>query len=269
MDGLRDLTTIKILGRGEGKALIFSSAYLPYEATDPITPLLRSLVENSSKANTGLIIGCDANAHHVIWGSSDVNKRGEKLLDFLVSSSLQIMNKGNDPTFVNAKRGEVIDVTLATNNICRNITKWHVSNETTLSDHRYICFRYRINEPIKTVLKRNPRNTDWLSFKKDLKVELGDPKGKLNSIIDIEFEADNIVRAINNAWTNNCPEKKTGAKKVPWWNPDIARLRKETRAIFNDAKASKNFETYAKKLTEYNKAVRKAKGKHGKTTATK
>lgn len=257
----RDLTTIKIPGGREGKALIISSAYLPYEAADPITPLLRDLVENSSKANIGLIIGCDANAHHVIWGSSDVNKRGEKLLDFLVSSSLQIINKGNDPTFVNAKRGEVIDITLATNNICRKIMTWHVSNETSLSDHRYICFKYRTNTPVETVLKRNPRNTAWTSFKTDLKVELGDPKGKLNSIIDIELEADNIVRAIQNAWSMNCPEKKTAAKKVPWWNPDLAKLRKETRAIFNDAKASKNFETYAKKLTEYNKAVRKAKRK--------
>lgn len=255
----RDLTAIKILNKGEGKALIVASAYLPYEATDPITGQLRGLVAKGSEANTDLIIGCDANAHHVIWGSSDVNTRGVKVLDFLVSSSLQILNKGNEPTFVNARRGQVIDISLATNNTCKSINSWHVSKEVSLSDHRYICFRYNTKIEVETVRKRNPRNTDWEAYKADLKVEMGDPKGKLNSIIDIEFEADKIVQAVYTAWTINCPERKTLAKRVPWWNPEIAKLRRETRAIFNDAKASNNFECYARKLTEYNKAVRKAK----------
>ncbi|XP_047999786.1 uncharacterized protein LOC125236912 [Leguminivora glycinivorella] len=117
----RDLTTVKIQNKGGGKALVISSAYLPYEAADPITTQLRDLVDYGSRANTDLIIGCDANAHHVIWGSSDVNKRGEKVLEFLVSSSLQLLNKGNEPTFVNARRGEVIDITLASNNA---MTEW-------------------------------------------------------------------------------------------------------------------------------------------------
>ncbi|XP_047992995.1 formin-like protein 3 [Leguminivora glycinivorella] len=95
----------------------------------------------------------------------------------------------------------------------------------------------------------------------DLKADLGNPNGKLNSIIDIELEADKIGQAIHSAWTNNCPEKKILAKKVPWWNPEIAKLRKETRAVFNDAKRSNDFELYARKLTEYSKAVRKAKRK--------
>ncbi|XP_063534976.1 uncharacterized protein LOC134744959 [Cydia strobilella] len=257
----RDLTTVKIQNKGGGKALIFSSAYLPYEAADPITGQLRDLAVYCSQANTDLIIGCDANAHHVIWGSSDVNRRGEKVLDFLVSSSLQLLNKGNEPTFVNARRGEVIDITLASNNASSKISSWHVSGEISLSDHRYICFRYKTKIQLEIIRKRNPRNTDWLAFKSDLKAELGDLKGKLNSISDIELESDRMVQAVYTAWANNCPEKKILAKKVPWWNPEIAKLRKETRAVFNDAKRTKDFQHYAQKLTEYSKAVRKAKRK--------
>ncbi|XP_048002004.1 uncharacterized protein LOC125238656 [Leguminivora glycinivorella] len=257
----RDLTTVKILNKGGGKALVISSAYLPYEAADPITTQLRDLADYGSRANTDLIIGCDANAHHVIWGSSDVNRRGEKVLEFLVSSSLQLLNKGNEPTFVNARRGEVIDITLASNNASNKVSSWHVSGEISLSDHRYICFRYTTKIKVEVILKRNPRNTNWLSFKDDLKADLGNPNGKLNSITDIELEADKIGQAVHTAWTNNCPEKKILAKKVPWWNPEIAKLRKETRAVFNDAKRSNDFELYARKLTEYSKAVRKAKRK--------
>ncbi|XP_047987223.1 uncharacterized protein LOC125227075 [Leguminivora glycinivorella] len=248
-------------GTGGTILYICPETYLPYEAADPITTQLRDLADYGSRANTDLIIGCDANAHHVIWGSSDVNRRGEKVLEFLVSSSLQLLNKGNEPTFVNARRGEVIDITLASNNASNKVSSWHVSGEISLSDHRYICFRYTTKIKVEVILKRNPRNTNWLSFKDDLKADLGNPNGKLNSIIDIELEADKIGQAVHTAWTNNCPEKKILAKKVPWWNPEIAKLRKETRAVFNDAKRSNDFELYARKLTEYSKAVRKAKRK--------
>jgi len=33
-----------------------------------------------------------ANAHHNVWGSSDINDRGESLLDFILSTNLYIAN---------------------------------------------------------------------------------------------------------------------------------------------------------------------------------
>jgi hypothetical protein len=58
-----------------------------------------------------LISGCDANAHHIIWGSTDINPQGECLMEYLVSKYLNILNKGNEPTFVISNRKEVIDDT--------------------------------------------------------------------------------------------------------------------------------------------------------------
>ncbi|XP_036334774.1 uncharacterized protein LOC118745428 [Rhagoletis pomonella] len=49
---------------------------MPYEADDPPQYLLRRLVQEHS---TGFVlIGGDANAHHVQWGSSNINCRGSK-----------------------------------------------------------------------------------------------------------------------------------------------------------------------------------------------
>jgi hypothetical protein len=45
------------------------------------------------------------------------NPRGESLMEFLVSSNLNILNRGNEPTFVVHNRKEVIDPTLGTNKI--------------------------------------------------------------------------------------------------------------------------------------------------------
>jgi hypothetical protein len=47
-----------------------------------------------------LIIGCDASAHHTLWGSTGRNPRGKSLMEFLVRSKLNIINRGNESIFV-------------------------------------------------------------------------------------------------------------------------------------------------------------------------
>ncbi|XP_058982865.1 uncharacterized protein LOC131804277 [Musca domestica] len=58
-----------------GRVLFFISLYLPYERPDPpgheVEELLDDLVNNGH-----IIIGCDANAHHFQWGSTNTNVRG-------------------------------------------------------------------------------------------------------------------------------------------------------------------------------------------------
>jgi hypothetical protein len=53
---------------------------------------------------------------------------------------LDIMNRGNRPTFVTTNRQEVIDITIATF-YARNLIKdWHVTEEVSCSDDRHIQF---------------------------------------------------------------------------------------------------------------------------------
>jgi hypothetical protein len=68
-------------------------------------------------------------------GSTGVNPRGESLIKYLVSSNLNILNHGNEPTFVVSNRKEVIDLTLRPNKIANLVSNWHVSDETSPSDH--------------------------------------------------------------------------------------------------------------------------------------
>jgi len=51
-----------------------------------------------------------------------------------------ILKKGTKPTFVVARRQAVIDITLASSDVVPFITEWRVSDEESLSDHRYIKF---------------------------------------------------------------------------------------------------------------------------------
>lgn len=114
-------------------------------------------------ANLPLVLGCDANAHHWKWGSSDCNNRGESLLEFILSNNLEISNVGCQPTFVTRAREEVLDVTLSNHLANGLITQWRVSTEPSLSDHRIIKFKVGLVVGNRTEV-RNPRNVNWSKY---------------------------------------------------------------------------------------------------------
>jgi hypothetical protein len=118
-----------------------------------------------------LIIGCDANTHHTLWGSTGKNPRGGRFAEFLGTSNLNILNPGNEPNFVVCNRMEVIDLTLGTNKIGNLVSIWHASDEPFLSDHRYICFEIG-NITMNQVTFRYTRRINWESYKDDLMTNL-------------------------------------------------------------------------------------------------
>lgn len=70
------------------KTVVLASAYLAYEEKEPPAGMMRNLFNYCNSNGLELILGCDANAHHTAWGSSDVNGRGERLLDYILSAPL-------------------------------------------------------------------------------------------------------------------------------------------------------------------------------------
>lgn len=140
--------------------VVIASAYFPGDALEVPPPEIVSFVNHCRKINKSFIIGCDANAHHTVWGSTDINSRGECLLDYLCSSNIDICNKGNEPTFSNAIRQEVLDLTLCNAAIYDKISNWHVSEETSLSDHKHIMFEWSGGD-YPRIAFRNPRKTNW------------------------------------------------------------------------------------------------------------
>jgi hypothetical protein len=145
---------------------------------------------------THLIIGCDANSHHTPWGSTNINNRGESLFNYIIAHGLDIMNKGNRPTFVTTNRQEIIDVMIATFYADNLIKDWHVTEEVSCSDSRYIRFTVMvINHTVKTY--RNPRRADWESFRTDLSAGLRSMTDKINNFIDLEIATDQFQEAIS------------------------------------------------------------------------
>jgi hypothetical protein len=99
---------------------------------------MERLVAGCRADRSHIVIGCDANAHRTTWGSSNINNRGEFLFNFIMANDLDIMNNGNSPTFVTCNRQEVIDITIATFYAGNFIKDWHVTEEVSCLNHRYI-----------------------------------------------------------------------------------------------------------------------------------
>ena len=211
------------------------------------------------QSGTELILGCDANAHHHTWGSTDTNPRGESLFQFIMANNLDIVNKGNNPTFVTRQRSEVIDLTICTSYINNSIKNWYVSMEESSSDHRYICFQITgVDREITTY--RNPKRTDWGNFKIELDRELVRVGVKISDTNKLNEYVEELTDTIIKCYENNSPEiKRVVSRRTVWWSKDLEKMRRTLRKEFNKAKYSGRWETYRTSLTEYNKQLRQAK----------
>jgi hypothetical protein len=154
-------------------------------------------------------------------------------MEFQLSSNLNILNRDNEPTFVVHNRKEVIDLALGTNKIGDLVSNWHVSDEPSLSAHRYICFQiYNITSNYVTF--QNPKGTKWESYKGDLKGNLDFISCKIRTLKDIDPSVDQLQRAAILSYYQNCPTKTTRSPRmVPWWNKKLSGLRAKTRKLFN------------------------------------
>jgi len=180
--------------------------------------------------NLYLVVGCDSNAHHSVWGRTNCKSRGEALVEFLNSSNLEILNQGNEPTFCSGGRLEVINITLGSFGLLGSIIGWEVSSEPSLLDHRHILFTLQGSVPV--CLIRNPRGSNWSSFREDLKdrLERGlemDMKNEAGLGLVIHW----VQQALISAYEDNCSLRpvKTGRQSLKW-TLELESLRRGVRA---------------------------------------
>ncbi len=81
-----------VVRAGDGNVYL-GSIYLPFDSPiPPPTSELQRLVREVKMKGKRLLVGCDANSHHTVWGSSNINSRGVALLEFLNRYDLVLFN---------------------------------------------------------------------------------------------------------------------------------------------------------------------------------
>lgn len=255
----RDTIAVHVIQPGGAEAVI-CSAYFPGDAEEQPPPqMVQNIVAHCRRKNVQLVMGCDANAHHVAWGSTNNNSRGESLLNYLLGEGMVINNLGSEPTFVNKNRKEVLDLTISSNYISNKVGNWRVTDEPSCSDHRHI--RFDLDTGNRHIVEyRNVRGTDWNGYKTSIQANLLSCSKTISNHDQLEFAADQLSDAIILAYHENCPLRaKKDSRDTPWWNNNLNKMRAEVRRLYNRAKYSGGWEQYREALTTYNKAIRKAK----------
>lgn len=260
----RDIAAIRVeVPTTRGKSIVnIASAYFPGDEEEAPTSSICEFVTSCRQQNQQFIICCDANAHHTVWGSSDINKRGESLLEYISANNIDICNRGDKPTYVNSRRHEVLDLTLCSQILTDRITSWEVSDEVSLSDHKHITFSIERGETVREFY-RDPRNTNWDLYKQILATKQPLLDEKIRTAEQLEEASRMVTNKIIQAYYESCPQRERSSnRKVPWWNNALQKMRRKVRKLFNRAKATSDWGQYRKALTEYSTEIRKSKRRH-------
>ncbi|XP_043485244.1 uncharacterized protein LOC122513075 [Leptopilina heterotoma] len=236
----RDLAVVKakhLEKNGNKREVVIASAYFPGTGDEPAPP---REVE-----------------------STDINDRGRRLLDFLLDTDLDILNQGNEPTFVTVNRKEVLDITICSKSLCDGVRDWSVSDEDSLLDHRLITFRLESKDR-EQEWGRNPRSTDWASYSEDLKASMACFPTSYGTREELELAAEYLRDSIICSFERICVVKKIGFNGGgKWWTPRLEERRKTVRKLFNKAKKRRHqraWDEYHTARDSYNKEVERARG---------
>lgn len=231
----RDLVAVKFIRDGAGP-LIIISAYFPHDQEAP-PPAFKELINYCTVNGFPLVMGCDANSHHEVWGSSNSNQRGVDLLEFLYAENLVFVNRGSMPTFQNIIRKEVLDLTICSQSTENLIDHWRVSKDDSLADHNHIIFHIRGSQSAVPVTFRNPRKCDWHEFRISLGQKLLDNPRCYNGPAGLEATVNHLTESLVSAFEENCPLTRRKCRtSLHWWNEELEALRKENRRLLNRAR---------------------------------
>jgi hypothetical protein len=155
----------------------------------------------------------------------------------------------------------VIDITVRSLGLLDSTIGWEVSSEPSLSDHRHILFILWDLVPVRLI--RNPRGTNWRSFREDLKEQLERGPGMdMKSEVGLGLAVHWVQQALVLTYEDNCPLKpiKVGRQTLKW-STELESLRKEVRRIVNKCQSYKNphsWDLFREAQRTYRKEVRKA-----------
>ena len=150
---------------------------------------------------------------------------------------LKNTNRGKEQTLYISNGEEVIDITLRSHAPIGRLVNWRVSDAPLLSDQRQITFGVIVEvSKIKRGPNRNPTNTNWTSFTKELERRINKFPCEYQSEQEVDHAAEALQDALTKSYKNNCPIKTGDGGNTPWWNSGLGRLRENIGRSYNRAK---------------------------------
>lgn len=174
------LTTNNIVVVGiqtEAWEITLTSFYFEPEPVSIDSYLLHLKKIESTIGSRRWIAGGDANAKSKRWGSPMCDNRGEEVLGVFTELGLNILNRGETPTFDTIRGGKQyqshIDVTTCSTDMLDLVENWRIDEGLTSSDHNGMIFNIRLQKSkgiqiSRTTRKFNTKKANWPEFHEKL-----------------------------------------------------------------------------------------------------
>lgn len=196
----------------------YSSPNISFEEFKNYTD--RIMQDHKDGGGESIIMG-DLNIKSPMWGSPTTDARGRYWAEWLDMLNLVVLNTGEVPTFIRGSCESFIDVTCATQGIAKQIEKWQVMEEETLSDHSFIYFEIKGARGYKEKLIEKTKVVyDWEVFEILLNWKVTGMEEPKN----VEQMTSILQEICAVSQVNKNREKKS---RVPyWWNNEISDARR-------------------------------------------
>ena len=270
----RDQTVVTISTQNE--SITFVSAYHSgkprHNSSNEFNITKLSEVLTNITSNK-ICFGIDSNAYSPSWGSEDEDSRGEQLSQFIASEDLIILNDGDTPTYHHQTQmsESFIDITVVSSELVNRTNNWSVSEEVSLSDHRYITFEISLTSAPTDIRVHSKRfaihRADWEAFETEIcafKPYFRHLIDSSNTLEQIETTTETYMSAIKTITEHNIPFAKPNNRPNKWWNNDLSRRRTNVRYLRNRLRGQPiDFEfrkqEYLNAYHEYKTAIKVAK----------
>lgn len=221
-------------------------------------------VVNHLRHKGEILIAGDINSKSPTWGSKIEDPRGRLFEDFINENNLIVLNRGAEPTFVGPNGSSVIDITLASDRLCANITDWHLQSDDSLSDHKYISWSIGTGGVAPESLRGFcTKNANWPLFLEKFETYVANISPSLEACLspeDISACITKINTALITAAHDSIPARKKFSNSVPWWTAELTTLRKENNKARKQYQRSSGEERIEKRAA-YNKICRNYKNR--------
>lgn len=188
------------------------------------------------KPNEPIIIGADLNARHTFWGYPTTDTRGDKLIDFVISKDLIRLNcKSNLTTFDTGHSKGNPDFTIGNSSSAALINNWYISDQISLSDHRYILFE--INED-RAITISNRLKSKFGNHNKFSRLIKNNSFNLIRDCLNVKNETEldmfttHLVDTVSKIARSIYKIRKSDNKiKLNWWNDHLKTKRNRLRAL--------------------------------------
>lgn len=226
---LGDLGVCAVLEGSWGRLCVVSLYCPPSCGLEPQLEYLERV--RAFAGGSHLIIGTDANARSVAWGSARTDERGRMLEELILQMDWATLNvEGNLATFSSPNGESNIDVTMCSPGLADLVSGWTVREGWTTSDHRCVTFVVGFGRNMRVRGRRrlggfDDRAANWEVFDDCVCRRLNRATVRGLRASGPSAFAEYVNETLRVACSRSMRRRQLEDGRVRWWTQELSKQR--------------------------------------------